>query len=328
MASAAPIEENFPSAMDVAVVKGLAYLARQQQADGSFTGFDEPGPRLAPAAGAILAFLSAGQTPMAGRHALVVRNAMDFVIRQLPDDGEFGRADGSGLQGQAIITIALAEAHGLESDADQRSDVHKALGKSLAVILATQDVHGGGWHGEKNNSEKNNEADLNATFWMVLSLRALRDAGLDVPAPAMRQAASFARACAKRDAHGFANPGSGPTPLSNAAGIAVVLMADRGDDDLKEAAKFLREKRVNEDVTDYHAALYTANLAAMLAGDPTWTAQWRPTRDGLMAKQTEDGSWFPPRPPPVGLGTVGATSMAIMTLATPYHLLPMDGARK
>jgi hypothetical protein len=247
---------------------------------------------------------------------------MDFIIRQLPDDGEFGRADGSGLQGQAIITIALAEAHGLESDADQRSEVHKALEKSLRVILATQDPRSGGWHGEKNN-----ESELTATFWMVLSLRSLRDAGLDVPAPAMRRAAAFARACLKRDTHGFANPGSGPTPVSNAAGIAIVLLADRGEDDLKEAAKFLREKRVNEDVADYHAALYATTLAAMLMEDPTWTAEWRPTRDGLMGKQTEDGSWFPPRPPPVGLGTVGATSMAVMTLAMPYRLLPMDGRK-
>lgn len=322
--SAAPIEENLPPAVDIAVAKGLNYLARQQQVDGSFTGFDEQGPRMMPVSQALLAYLSAGQMPTAGRHALVVRSAMDFLIRQLPEDGEFGRADGSGIMGQAIITLALAQAHGLEADSYQRSIVKKALEKSVGVILATQDSRNdpraGGWRAEGAG-----ESDLAATLAMVLSLRALQNAGIDVPPQAMTRAASFARACNRKDSHVFANPSAGPTALSNAAGIAIVLLADRTKEDWKEATKFLREQRVNEDVAEYHAALYATTLAAMLLGDPAWSAQWRPTRDGLLSKQTEDGSWFPPRPPSVGLGTVPATSFAVMTLAMPYRLLPVYG---
>src|SRR5262249_13444031 len=91
-------DEPLPPSLDWAVARGLGYIARQQQPDGSFSGFDDSGPRAEPAAEALLAFLAAGQTPAAGRDALVVRSAIDFLVRQLPDDGEFARADGSGAR--------------------------------------------------------------------------------------------------------------------------------------------------------------------------------------------------------------------------------------
>ena len=120
-------------------MKGLGYLSQQQQADGSFTGLDEPGPRITPVAQVLLAFLSTGQTPAVGRYAFATRNAIEFIVNQLPDDGDFGRADGSGLYGQAIVTIALAEIYGLDTDAARRELLKNALKKSLAVIVATQD---------------------------------------------------------------------------------------------------------------------------------------------------------------------------------------------
>ena len=323
--SAATIEENLTPATELAVMKGLGYLSQQQQADGSFTGFDEPGPRVAPAAQVLLAFLSTGQTPAVGRHALATRNAVDFIVRQLPDDGDFGRADGSGIFGQAIITIALAEIHGLDTDAARRSLIQDALKKSLAVIISTQDsrndARAGGWR-----EGGNGEGELEATLWMVLALRALKDADFDVPKEAMQRAVSFVRACAKRNAAAFSNRDGGPTPLTNAAGIAVLLLAGiDGKDNLKEPHKFLVEHRPNEEATDFFTTLYVSSLAAMQEGEPKWTPVWKPIRDILLGKQTAEGSWFPPRPPSVGLGTVAATSTAVMTLAMPYRLLPLYG---
>ena len=321
----ASADENLPPAVEIAVTKGLGYLSQQQQADGSFTGFDEPGPRIAPAAQVLLAFLATGQTPAVGRHALATRNAVDFIVRQLPDDGDFGRADGSGLFGQAIITIALAEIYGLDADAARRGVIQDALKKSLAVIIATQDSRNdpraGGWRDGGNG-----EGNLESTLWMVLALRALKDADFDVPKESMQHAIAFVRACGKRNATAFSNRDAGPTPLTNAAGIAVLFLAGGdGKDNLKEPGKFLLEHRSTEDAPDFFAALYVSSLAAMQEGEPKWTAVWKPTRDVLLGKQTADGSWFPPRPPSVGLGTVAATSTAVATLALPYRLLPLYG---
>ncbi len=324
--SAAPLDDHYPPALDRAVLKGLDFLARQQQADGSFTGLDEQGPRIAPAAQALLAFLSAGQTPVAGRHALATRNAIDFIVRQLPDDGDFGRADGSGLIGHAHITLALASAYGLDPDAARRPSIKEALKKSLAFILATQDARpeprAGGWR----EGGGGGEGKLVATLWMVLSLKSLQDAELNVPREALHHAAAFVRECGKRNPTAFANRDGDPTPQSNAAGIAVLLLIESdGNLPMKGPAKFLLEHRVPEDAADFLPDTYITALAAMLSGDPTASASWKPTRDLLVNKQTEEGSWYPPRQPPVGLGTVAATSNAVMTLAMPYRLLPMYG---
>lgn len=324
-AFAAPVEDNLPPAAEQAVMKGLGYLSQQQQADGSFTGLDEPGPRITPVAQVLLAFLSTGQTPAVGRYAFATRNAIEFIVNQLPDDGDFGRADGSGLYGQAIVTIALAEIYGLDTDAARRELLKNALKKSLAVIVATQDsrndARAGGWH-----EGGNGEGELEPTLWMVFALRALQDADFDVPREAMQRALSFVRACGKRNASAFSNRDGGPTAMTNAAGIAVLFLAGGdGKDNLKEPNKFLLEHRPDENATDFFNTLYVTLLAARQEGEPKWTSVWKPARDVLLSKQTSDGSWFPPRPPSVGLGTVAATSTAVMTLAIPYRLLPLYG---
>ena len=134
------------------------------------------------------------------------------------------------------------------------------------------------------------------------------------------------RECGKRNPTAFANREADPTPLSNAAGIAVLLLI-KSDGNLptKGPTKFLLDHRVPEDAADFFPDTYITALAAMLSGDPTSSTFWKTTRDQLVSKQTEDGSWYPPRQPPVGLGTVAATSAATMTLAMPYHLLPLYG---
>lgn len=320
-------DDNLPPQVDVAVARGLDHLARQQQPDGSFTAFDEPDPRGAPAAVAVIAFLSAGQTPLGGKHALVIHNAVEFLLRQLPDDGYFGRSDGSGMQGQAVMTIALAEVYGCENDPTLRPQIRPQLEKSLEVILKTQDrrsdPRAGGWAADG----KGGEGDLVTTASVVLSLRALRDAGIKVPADAMERAARFARACAKPGQSLFTDPGKGPTAVSVASGVAILLLAEAATPgDLPDATRFLTEHRVDNG-GDPYGGLYWDALASMLAGDPTWTAAWRPVRDALLSPQrrTEEGSWLPTQPQNAAPSAVQSTATAVMTLAMPYRLLPVYG---
>jgi hypothetical protein len=343
-------EEPLPPSVDWSVARALSYLARQQQPDGSFSGFDDSGPRAEPAAEALLAFLAAGQTPSAGRDALVVRGAIDFLVRQLPDDGEFGRADGSGARGQALITLALAQAYGMEGGsagaaaaaAQQRcTALREALDKSLRAILAMQDTappHPGGW-----KAEGHSEPDLATTVWMALALRGLRDAGWEVPREATQRATAFVRSCARprppRAQEGYASPGTpGPTAASTAAALATLLLLDEANPgEVKDALKVLADKRVEADASnptadDYYRSLYAVSLAIWLNGDPAApnaapaaAVAWKATRDALVPKQAEDGSWYPLRPPPVGLGTVPATAQAVLALTVGYRLLPAYG---
>jgi hypothetical protein len=337
-------EEPLPPSLDWAVSRGLSYLARQQQPDGSFSGFDDSGPRAEPAAEALLAFFAAGQTASAGRDALTVRGTIDFLVRQVPDDGEFGRADGSGARGQALITLALAQAYGMEgangaggASADQRrAAVREALDKSLRAILTMQDPPPapGGW-----KAEGHNQPDLTTTLWMALALRSLANAGWDIPKDSTQRAAAFVRTCTKprppRASDGYASPGAtAPTAASTAAALATLLLLDEANpQEQNDAHKVLAEKHVDADASnpaaeEYYRSLYAVSLAIWLAGDPaapgatSAATAWKATREALVSKQSEDGSWFPLRPPPVGLGTVPATADAVLALTVGYRLLP------
>ena len=146
------------------------------------------------------------------------------------------------------------------------------------------------------------------------------------PKDATARTVTFVQSCAKGDSGAFANPGAGPTPASTAAGAAILLLLDPDHwADRKATLKLLSEGKAGEEGSDLVNSGYSAVLATMLSGEPTWSTAWKPMRDAILSKQAEDGSWFPPRAPSVGLGTISSTAAAVITLAMPYRLLPLYG---
>jgi hypothetical protein len=83
--------------VDASVAAGLAYLAQQQNADGSWEG---GGPPVAMTGLSLMAYLAGGHTPDVGKYGLVVRRAMDRLVEFVPEDGYFGKVDGSKMYGQ------------------------------------------------------------------------------------------------------------------------------------------------------------------------------------------------------------------------------------
>jgi len=123
--------------VDDAVERGLAFLAKQQNADGSCDG---GGPRVRDDRSDV--DVDARVRPHAGRRSirLTVRRAIDFELRQMPDDGYIGKVDGSRMYGQGIATLALAEALGVETTETGRQNIRAALDRAVKVILTAQDV--------------------------------------------------------------------------------------------------------------------------------------------------------------------------------------------
>ena len=127
------------SGLEPAIARGLAYLAKQQQADGSFQnrtgGNSFAGPKVALTGLSLMAYLSAGRMPDAGKHSLVVRGAIDYLVKACPEDGYFGKVDGSRMYGHAIATLALAEVAGMEFDEKQRKRGYRAGYRPAASFL-------------------------------------------------------------------------------------------------------------------------------------------------------------------------------------------------
>ncbi len=308
--------------LETATEAGLNFLARNQEPDGSFSG---GGPKIAMTGLSLLAFLACGQTPGDGRFGLSVRAAEDYLVKAVPADGYLGKLDGSRMYGQGIAVLALAEVSGVERDPQRSLALRQALERGLKVILAAQNVGKsdafiGGWRYEPSSLD----ADLSLSGWNALALRACQNVGLGVPKEALQKAVQFVLKCYHREDGGF---GYQPGAASSAAmtGVAVLNLylleaTDRAE--LEAAGKFLRANRVNDDTRFTLYATYYATQAAYQAGGPTWEALWAAYSQALLARQMPDGGW-PVSKTGEEPGRIYSSSLAILTLAVPYRLLPI-----
>lgn len=172
-------DENVP---DAAIASGLSYLAKQQNADGSF---EADGQRVASTGLSLLAFLSNGNTSDAGRYAATVRRATDFLLRQAPADHYFGNIDASHMRGHAMVTFALCQAYGVEPDEQTRARIRAIAKDATTVLLAAQ--QDGAW-GEERGAKA---ADPVTTQWCFDALRAAQQINLHFPKENLDRAAAY-----------------------------------------------------------------------------------------------------------------------------------------
>jgi hypothetical protein len=322
LASAAEI----PPGLEPAIDRGLAFLQKQQKADGSL---DAVGPANAMSGLGLLAFMASGHTPDAGRYGLTVRNAVAYLAKQQPEDGYFGR-DGGRMYGHCIVTVALAEAYGMEMEDLERQRVGRALGQCLKVIGDAQDVKKdadavGGWRYEPLSPD----SDLSVTGWCLLALRACRSAGLAVPQERLDRAMQYVLRRYRADQKGFCyQPGNEATASMTAVAVLNLCLADAGNrDELGAGAKFLTARLVQPNSPYWYYSMYYTTQAAFQSGEATWAVVWKHNVQQLLASQRrDDGSWPAHRDEPGGdskPGRVYPTAMSCLTLAVPLRLLPM-----
>lgn len=295
-----------PIEFEGAINRGLGYLALQQQGDGSFIPFDEPGPHSAPTALALLAFLGSGHTPAAGQYDLVTHNAIDYLLRQAPDDGYLGRADGSGAEGQALITIALAESYGVETDSWQRQQFGPTLRSALQAIEASQDsTPGPGFGGWSDN--KKGRGNLITTAWIVVALDALADAGFATPPDVLHHAAQFAQS--RWTKLGFTDANQSPTAASNIAGVLILLLTEESA--LQDSQqKLLTDLKLDAKSQDEFTSEFMLAFCSVRLNHP---ARLSEIQQSMQRQQQDDNSW----------GSLPASATALLTLSMRDRYLPL-----
>lgn len=312
--------DGLPDGLDAAVERGLEYLAKRQNADGSFGNGEF---KTAVSGLSVMAFLACGHTPGAGRYGLVVRGGVDFLLAQSQPDGYYGKSHDKGMYDQGIVTLALAEAYGVEPDLARRRRMHTELTRAVKVIVDAQSVekpeaHVGGWRYKPDARD----SDLSLSGWNALALRAAQDAGIEVPKEAVQKAVGFLLRCYNAPDKGFSYQpgGAGQTGPTGIGLLGLYLLDSATRPEIADAAKFLASHPVNDATPFQYYAMYYVTQAAHQAGGETWPAVFGVTSGRLLRTQTKDGSW-----PKLGQepGKVYATSMAVLTLTVPYGLLPV-----
>jgi hypothetical protein len=308
--------------VDASVDTGLAFLAQQQAADGAFDG---GGPRVAITGLTLMAFLASGHTPDHGQYGLVVRRAVDFLVKSTPDDGYFGRVDGSRMYGHGIVTLALSEVCGVEPSAARRVQIRTVLAKAVKVILTAQEVskppeQSGGWRYEPQSGD----SDLSLSGWNALALRAAQGVGMEVPKEKIARAVQFVLNCYLPAEKGFAyQPHNEASIAMTGVGVLNLFLLDAAD--RPEAAageRWLLDHPVKDDTRMPYYSMYYSTQAAFQAGEPVWPVIWKVTRDRLLGTQMKDGGW-PQSRNGEEPGRVYATAMSTLTLSVPYRLLPI-----
>ncbi len=324
-------------ASEAAVARGLEWLARHQNANGSWSlnRFNKAGDcrgRCTHAGGhsdtsatalALLPFLGAGQTQLKGDYTTVVRKGLYWLTHQQRPDGDL-RGSGIGrmyAHGQA--SIVLCEAFALTRDESLRAPAQKALD----FIIAAQHK-AGGWRYSPGQA-----GDTSVVGWQLMALRSGQIAYLNVPQETFDKANKFIDSV-QRDSSGgrysyMPKGGENPTMTAEALLCRQYAGWPQSHPGMISGSKWLLEEHPpGRGAADLYYWYYATQVFHHMGG-AHWE-QWNSRiRDLLVAKQETKGhlagSWTPMSRSHVDQsgGRLYATSLSICTLEVYYRHLPL-----
>ena len=316
---------------EAGVSRALAWLAKNQEADGRWTFIDgrrrgrNPKGRQFDTATTGLAapsMLAANHTPTRpGPYRQSVAKAMDYLLaRQKPDGDLRGRGR---MYCQAIATLAIAEAALMTDDPRYRA----AAIKGAKFIVKAQNPRTGGWRYVPGDP-----GDTSVVGWQVMALKSVEKLGYKMPEKTRTGAIRFldnASSGKHRMLAGYIRPTRRPRPSMVAEGLFSRLMLGQklSDAQAKEACDYILANMPGRGRRHYYYWYYASLALAQLKND-AWTKWNVRLRDHLLKLQAKsgnlDGSWdtrssaYGPRG-----GRVYTTAMAALTLEVYYRYLPM-----
>jgi hypothetical protein len=188
---------------EAAVNAGLAWLARQQREDGtwSLTGpYTKGAPQentAAATAMALLAFQGHGETHLDGTYSEQVKRGMDAMLAMQRPDGQFlGKmtADIHLLYTHAQCTIAVCELYGMTKDPNLLEPAKKAI----QFAAAAQDPKLGGWRYRPRV-----DSDTSVTGWFVMAFQSARMAQIPIPSGVLPRVSAYLDTVQINDGRGY-----------------------------------------------------------------------------------------------------------------------------
>ena len=313
---AEPVEfQEITKELDESVKKGLAYLAKQQNKDGSFDADRYGGSHVGVTAICCLSFLANGELPGRGEYGHVVQKGLDYILANAQESGLIASENVSHgpMYGHGFATLFLGEVYGMTDD----DDVRDALVKAVRIIVKSQNREGG-WRYHPVPYD----ADLSVTICQIKALRSARHGGIDVPKETIEDAIQYVKDCQNIYDGGFRyriGGGSSAFPRT-AAGVASLYYAGVYEGDIiKDGLKYLKDRiKTGEDRGGHEIyGHYYCSQAMFIAGGEHWADYYPKIRDRLIENQSADGSWNS------GHGGDYATGMSLIILQMPYRLLPI-----
>ncbi|MCC6407900.1 MAG: prenyltransferase [Planctomycetes bacterium] len=334
-----------------AVERGLAWLAAQQNDDGSWSGdvgfklnqgyqataVDKPHVGVTSLAG--MAFLAGGHLPGRGRYGATVEKALAFVLGCVQNDGYITRG-GTRMYSHAMSALFLAEIYGMT----HKTEVRDKLQKAVDFIVASQNAEGA-WRYEPYAAE----SDMSIVVCQVVALRAARNIGIRVPKSVVDRAARYVVDSAVTE-DSLTRSYFGPTanyrdeigsfhyqkqdgsrssfPLTAAGVTALHGLGIYSDDAIDSGVGFLRRNlhefnRLNGYNRRGHYFFWYGHYygvqAMYTAGGEVWESYFSVVRDEILRMQEPSGAF----PNDTGPGRAFGTAMGVLILEIPFRFLPI-----
>jgi hypothetical protein len=320
-------------AFDDAIDRGLEFLARNQNPDGSWNTRQGRDPAVS--ALSVMAFLSAGHVPGEGRYGPTVDKGIRFVLDQQQANGLIaGRFQGQmEMYQHGICTLMLSEAVGMLPDRREARRLRERLEAAVAVILKAQLRNGedrGGWR----YTVRSIDADISVTGWQLMALRAAKNVGCDIPAEHVEQAAGYIKRChdALTGGYRYQRFGAVTIPCTGTSVLALALIEKdySKSNDAYKAGSYLLKNPLNPRQQHFFYGIYYTSQAMFQLGEKPgetnyWTAYRKNLHDLLLRQNPPKaaGCWTGWGWDDSNVGPNYCTAMAILALTVEYRFLPI-----
>jgi hypothetical protein len=340
--------------VDEGVDRGLAWLAAQQQDDGSFPTYETGQPAITSLA--VMAFLSRGHAPGVGPYGQTIDRAIDFVLAQQRDNGllfagstsmpvnNWGEGSHAAMYNHAIAGLMLGEAYGMTDErrgAKLRPAIEHALEfarKSSRPQFARAENATAWRYFHPQQVDQFGTADLSITSWHIMFYRSARNADFDVSKEEVESAVKYVKKCFVPQTGAFVYGVSQQGDLRfgrgmTGAGLLCLLQTDNYNEQVAHAAgewilkhPFTTYNRGAGSHDRFHYGAYYCSQAMFLLGGDYWKRFYPTLATTLLDHQTPEGHWQLETKGGQTDGRFGVsytTALAILSLTPPYQLLPI-----
>jgi len=315
-----------------AVMRGLRWLVKTQNADGSWAKGAKPTISAMTGFG-LLSFLGHGETPVSAEFGPTVQKALDFIVKN-------GAKNGGRLAGEATFTQTGVYAHGIATYAlgeyytmtkDER--VIDVLKQAITHIVKGQSSDGS-WRYAYLES---NHPDTSVSGWQIQALKAAHLTGLNVEGVdgAMDKAMVYLKSVqGPKGGFGY----KGKEDRYSLAGVGVLctyFWKQDKDQSVRNGIEFIIDQAKTKFPVEYKGknadlyAWYYNTQACLMVGGAAWNTWNRMFQDQLVKSQSPDGSWPPvittspgELKDPEGYGPFYRTNLCILMLEVYYRYMP------
>ncbi len=330
--------------LDRAVDRGLDFISKSQEADGSYPTSTSGQPAVTSLC--VMALLSRGHQPGQGRFGAPLERAIDYVLDvQDPSTGAImlaprlvGSRTDDLIYSHAISGVMLGEVYGM-TDAKRHQRIRAAILKGLEFTRKEQirpkrdPEERGGWRYVLKRPF--NESDLSVTAWQLMFYRSARNAEFTVPKQWVDEAMRYVRRSFDANERGFvyALAGSNHFCTRGMVGAGIVSLALGGEhqsETAKIAGGWILENsfepyNVTRGAEDrYHYGAFYCSQAMFQLGGDFWRRFFPNLLRVLADSQHADGSWDSESLDADGnFGNVYTTALGVLALTPPYQILPI-----